>query len=624
MSVTVIYPEEFKGEFKDLGELLDHTVGVHVTSLAGRGSYTVVSIRGSTASQVAVYVDGILYNLGGMGSVDLSNIPIEEVERIEVYRGSAPSFFEGAIGGVINIVTKKKGEGVSLGYTLGSFETYRLFGSLGFKKRFSFLTQLKYEESKGNYRYHNDNTTPFNKEDDYWARRKNNGYRERTALLSLGMGPVDAQFRYFRKMRELPGAAPGRDIGPFVSRSNLITERSDGSLTIKKSWKRINLMGQGYAFRERKLFRNPDLNLGPYGLYKSRYRTWKLGFRGAAAFRIINPVTLRLFSDIYRERLKTYSFTYKYTEGIFERDALELSGEIELNPIKGLTLTPRYRYKRLDDSVEKRPEGTFIGLWKAESRREDKSSLSVGLRYNIDLCKNLKISFKANLGKYFRYPTFYELFGDGATLVPNPSLKPEESTNRDIGIAFNFRKGFLRAGDFEVTYFHNDIRDLIEFIMVNERMSVYKNISRAEVKGWEFSGDLVLPRIYISFNHTIIDSKSKAKGYRKGEPLPNRPEYTTNIRGELSLGKVSLWCELHWIGKNYFDDGGLYYFNSYNTIDMGVNLHLGRYGKLSLVVKNLTDEQDMLVYSEGSTLGRTPYYPLVGKSIYLTYTLKAF
>lgn len=107
-TVTVIRPEEFKGEQKSLPDFLKMVPGVHVREVNGKGQYTTVTVRGSTAAQVGVFVDGVLTNLGGDAAVDISTIPVSNVERIEVYRGYIPARFAGTfIGGVINIVTKK-------------------------------------------------------------------------------------------------------------------------------------------------------------------------------------------------------------------------------------------------------------------------------------------------------------------------------------------------------------------------------------------------------------------------------------------------------------------------------------------------------------------------------------
>lgn len=110
--VSVIYPNQFEGEQKNLPELLDRVPGLFVQRVNGAGHYTVARVRGSTAAQVSVYVDGVQMNLTGDAAVNLSAIPADNIERIEVYRGYVPARFAGApLGGVINIITKRPSEG---------------------------------------------------------------------------------------------------------------------------------------------------------------------------------------------------------------------------------------------------------------------------------------------------------------------------------------------------------------------------------------------------------------------------------------------------------------------------------------------------------------------------------
>lgn len=85
-TVTVIKPEDYKGEQKTLPDLLKEVPGVHVREVNGKGQYTTVTVRGSTAAQVGVFVDGVMTNLGGDSAVDISTIPVKNVERIAVCR----------------------------------------------------------------------------------------------------------------------------------------------------------------------------------------------------------------------------------------------------------------------------------------------------------------------------------------------------------------------------------------------------------------------------------------------------------------------------------------------------------------------------------------------------------
>lgn len=157
-SVTVIRPDDYKGEQKTLPDLLKNVPGVHVREVSGKGQYTTVSIRGSTAAQVGVFIDGVLTNLGGDAAVDISTIPVKNVERIEVYRGYIPSRFGGTyMGGVINIVTKRPdkanvaAEAGRAAYG-GANYSLQIDAPLG---RGSLMVGLNREQSDGDFPYKN-------------------------------------------------------------------------------------------------------------------------------------------------------------------------------------------------------------------------------------------------------------------------------------------------------------------------------------------------------------------------------------------------------------------------------------------------------------------------------------
>jgi vitamin B12 transporter len=89
----------------NLGEALNYTPGLFIDSNGGLGSQATASIQGSLARQVSVFMDGVRLNMQANPIVDLSYLSLENVERIEVYRGGASSVWGSALGGVINIIT---------------------------------------------------------------------------------------------------------------------------------------------------------------------------------------------------------------------------------------------------------------------------------------------------------------------------------------------------------------------------------------------------------------------------------------------------------------------------------------------------------------------------------------
>ena len=181
-TVTVIRPDDYKGEQKDLADFLKMVPGVHVREVNGKGQYTTVSVRGSTTAQVGVFVDGVLFNLGGDAAADISTIPVHNVERIEVYRGYIPSRFGGTfIGGVINIVTKKPNRGnVTASVGRGSFGGKK--ANLQFDLPLgdgTLMVGINHDESKGNFKYKN---FSYDKDKEYSDQIDKVKNWERTAL----------------------------------------------------------------------------------------------------------------------------------------------------------------------------------------------------------------------------------------------------------------------------------------------------------------------------------------------------------------------------------------------------------------------------------------------------------
>ncbi len=108
-------------KYSSLTEILERTSGID-TKIRGEGIQADPSIRGSTFQQVLVMIDGIRVNDPQTGHHNLNiPVPLNEIERIEILRGTASSLYgSDACGGVINIITKKQ-KGYSGGLGLGSF-----------------------------------------------------------------------------------------------------------------------------------------------------------------------------------------------------------------------------------------------------------------------------------------------------------------------------------------------------------------------------------------------------------------------------------------------------------------------------------------------------------------------
>jgi len=168
--VTIIRVADTPGKFRSVAEVLDTVTGVVIRRLGGEGKPAIVSIRGSSASQVLVLLDGVRLTPGRLGGYDLSNIDLSAIDHIEVLRGGASALFgSDAFGGVINIVTKKAAgrPTASLSVTAGSFGTYRVSiqaSSAG--ARSESFTSASAEQSKGDFAYTTVNGARLRRDND--------------------------------------------------------------------------------------------------------------------------------------------------------------------------------------------------------------------------------------------------------------------------------------------------------------------------------------------------------------------------------------------------------------------------------------------------------------------------
>lgn len=156
-NITVITREDIKqAPSNNVVDLLARESGVNLRSFFGHDKHGGVDIRGmgdTFVSNVLVLVDGVRLNPPDMAGPDLSSIPLDQIERIEIMRGAGSVVYgDGAVGGVVNIITKKgdsEPEFQAMA-SYGSYETSNLRAGYGGRKgKFKFNLSGSYYDSKG-------------------------------------------------------------------------------------------------------------------------------------------------------------------------------------------------------------------------------------------------------------------------------------------------------------------------------------------------------------------------------------------------------------------------------------------------------------------------------------------
>lgn len=131
-NITVITAKQLSQmPVTNLSDALNLVSGVDIQSRGPLGQASPVTIQGCDPRQVRIMVDGVLLNSQGMAMADPSQIPIENVERIEIIKGTASSVWGSSLGGVINVITKSP---VNQKKLQGSLTTIGGWGSYGSSK----------------------------------------------------------------------------------------------------------------------------------------------------------------------------------------------------------------------------------------------------------------------------------------------------------------------------------------------------------------------------------------------------------------------------------------------------------------------------------------------------------
>ena len=604
-AVSVVRPQDYAGETQDLPQLLERVPGLHVIRARGRGGYTVASVRGSTSAQVAVFVDGVRMNLGGDAAVDLSAIPVANVERIEVYRGYVPARFGASgMGGVINIVTRdpRAAEGGSTNLNVG-------FGSYGLWRAAAshsdawgsgrYFVGVGYESSDGDFKYDNDNGTPYNPADDYRAKRRNNDHADTDVLFKWQDDRWSTRLSWVRNERGLPLPAAGEDKATSVAGATLDTERLEASVGRRHAAGDVAWgWSLEYLHQERR-FDDPNDTLGGWGEQHNRYKTERWSVAADASAPIGERQFLELFLNYRDEKLRT-------------------TGDI-VDALGGLSRMSEQTFEAtLQDSIALTPDGSLLLIpslrWMRDSADDD-------LTWQIALNKTWPGGwyFKGGYGTYARNPNLYERYGDGAMLRPNEDLRWESGTQWDVGGGWQgaIRGGSLRAG---LSYFFRDSDDLIEYVMSGPRHGRYENVGEARVKGvelelaadWDNGWSVFAGGTWMEAEDRTPDS------YRTGSPLPNRPEWEALLRVSKRWNRrFSSFAEIQYTGENHYDLAGNVKMDDLTLVNAGLRYGFDNGVELAVGVHDIFDEGPDIGYVPiGDGASRMSWYPLQGRTFY--------
>jgi len=552
--VSVITKEEIETKKPiNLEDLFEEIGGIKVNSYGWLGALTTLSLRGSTDKQVLILIDGRPLNTPTLGSVDLSILPLLNIDRVEIAKGPFSSLYGGnALGGVINIITKRPEEKFGLNYYIsyGKFDTSILGLSFGEKKKnFGYLFEI------------NKNYT--------------DGFRENSESDYLGFS--GKLFFNFTNNSEMSISA-----GDYNSDTNL-----PGSLTyptpyasqkMEYRWADLNYDFKGERFDlKTKLYFNYNTII-----YKNDDPIWPSNDKTEETYPGIDIQT-----NFYPNEFNiiTTGIDYK-TE--------------EANVIDRINNVSRFGGERKRDNtgIFLQDEITFGKVKILPGIRWDNNS-DYGSFLSPKIASLIKIGENTNLrlsyGRSFRPPTiddlyWYEDWGWGG-FFGNPNLKPEEADSFDLGIEHIFGEKLLSR----INFFHTKTKDLIAWVETGPKWEA-QNIDKAEINGIETEFLYNLNKNFsVPLHYTYMDARDKGTQYND-KKLPYRPENKLSLGLNFKSEKgIKFNIDLNFVDDVYTDRNNTQKLDDYTILNTTFSKEFFKNSEFFIQIRNLFDEEYQII-----------------------------
>lgn len=495
---TVITRDEIEESgAQTLQQVLSRQAAITIASNGGPGAVSSIYMRGNKDSHTVVLVDGMRIYSATLGTTAIQNIPLAQVERIEILRGPASSLYGAdAIGGVIQIFTRK-GEGVpawNAGVELGNRGTGKLTaGVAGKSGDTAYSLQLSHAQSDGFSSTNPRNTGYYNPDNDGYA---NDAY---AASLTQTIKPGhDLTVRLFQTFStsdfDYSSAWKGQDrlksrlTGQSVESKNVFNDIWTSTLRYTRSQDKSEQFQNGNFDQRSSFFQTTQDEWFWQNDLSTKFGLFILG---------ASHLDQKIASDgVFTKNTRTSNAGFLNYQLDLGKHLLQASLRNDHDDQFGGKTTGKadYGYR-------------FAEGWLA----------------------------RAGYGTGYKAPSFNDLYYPDSG---NPNLKPESSKNTELGV--QYRKD---GRSFSATLFQNKVAQLIQWGPVDpsNRSSQWtpSNVNNATIQGVTIEGAGRWFDIDWQGNITLLDARDD----KTGNWLANRPRQSANFSASKSWGKWTFGAE---------------------------------------------------------------------------------
>jgi len=578
-AITVINGKDLQGRSVSLETILDKTIGLKVGQTGGLGSSSRIIVHGLEGNRIQILWDGIPMSTSD-GTFSLDEIPIDIIERIEVYKSIIPARFGcDGLGGAVNIVTKEfSTDYLDASYELGSYQTHK--GSVFSRKNFPKSGILLgaggyYTSAKNDYSFR------VPERENLLVKRDHDRFRSymlkgKVAFTKLWFDEISTEFGYYNRFNEIQGVLKNiqhaeNKSGMFMLenkliKSGILNNRLNFESHFSLSHTTNNFVDTARVNHdfEGNIYPSPN-GQGETGdvPHNSNDKGLEINERINLDYKLSTNHSLNLNTLInYAQRQPNDDIASQHAGfiigGFPSKKTSIVSGLTWEAKLFGRKLTNMFsaKYFHLHSEIEDLTSYEMIEAPKKKSNTTSQIGWIEAMKYEPFRGFHLKVSYQRSI----RLPNSQELFGDGIITFPAAGLKPEKSHNFNLGFLIdkNDVLGLSRL-QFEVNGFYMQVSDMIK-LMKQHMAAGYVNAEKVHIKGIETELKLdISPTVYAYGNLTYQDVRdvldylpgTQASNPTKGLRLPNIPYLFANFGAEYHSDRLfkNWYVKAFWDGK---------------------------------------------------------------------------
>ncbi|WP_182077295.1 TonB-dependent receptor domain-containing protein [Deefgea sp. CFH1-16] len=562
--VTVLDREAIAAQGNSsLQEVLSRQPGIQISNSGGPGKSTSVYLRGANNSQTLVLIDGVNFGSATLGGASLQNIPLDQIERVEILRGPAASLYgSGAIGGVIQIFTRqgKAKSSVEIGY--GNHNTVDAKATLaGGDEATRYSITAAHFKTDGVNAIVNPKNSNYNPDQD--------GY-ENNSLSLAAQHKINTQHAF--------GVSA---LGAWGE------NHYDGSIS-NSAYKPV---AQSYDYRDKSF--NGSANVWSKNQWNDIWTSHIKAGTSIDEGRNYTPFSATNYQDKV-SKIKTQQTLLSWVN-----DVSILGGTLQVGAeTLGQKVTSDTDYSVNHRRINSVLAGYLVTVsdvtLQLNGRSDDNSQYgrnntgTLGLAWQM----NDDWSLGTTMGTAFKAPSFNDLYWPGSG---NPNVKPEESNSKEVFVRFANNR-FQSA----LTVYENKVTNLIEWAPTPSGLWQPSNIGTAKLGGATLTADWQSAGYIAGASYDYLDARDTSSGANKDRQLARRAKHAgvayVGLQTPVWMARVEIQAQ----GQRFDDAANKKVLAGYALTNLAASYQIDKDWSLHARVNNLFNRDYQLATDYGN------------------------